>query len=365
MAIPVMTPFVTASGFDLFGLFDDMTNDSFSFSTESANLVTFTFGLQTLSFTGTFTADTASVTAISLKTGASNELFSMMGAGEELFSMAGSGTELAPMPANFAAAYVSDMMLTFTGGGGNDVGWGSNNKDTILGKAGHDVLVGQRGNDTAKGGGGSDFASGGRGKDTLLGQNGHDLLRGERGDDKVKGGNGNDLIEGGTGINKVWGGSGIDTFIMDSSTTGRSVVKDYDLTDIILFTGVASSAGGNPNGLRADLAGGTLADIGKGDIDGLTIKETGAGHLRIMFETYTLVLQNTTASQVGLDQLYFADAGSAAVLAEYDDAGLTRIAGAIEGSDLRVGSHGDVVYGDEASTFMTFGAEATTFADFL
>ncbi len=54
MAISINTTFVAPGGFDMFTFFEGLSKLLFSLSSTAPDLVTFTFGLQTLSFTGTF-----------------------------------------------------------------------------------------------------------------------------------------------------------------------------------------------------------------------------------------------------------------------------------------------------------------------
>ena len=79
---------------------------------------------------------------------------------------------------------------------------GRNGDDTILGRLGHDFLVGAQGEDRISGDAGVDTLYGLEGNDTLRGQNGGDVIFGGRDNDQIAGGNGNDAA--------MWGQDGDD-----------------------------------------------------------------------------------------------------------------------------------------------------------
>jgi len=96
---------------------------------------------------------------------------------------------------------------------------GTNEDDSIYGKAGNDILSGRGGSDALNGGNGNDVLDGGddtdillgdAGNDTLYGHVGNDYLRGHSGDDYLVGGSLNDALFGDKGNDTLWGGSGND-----------------------------------------------------------------------------------------------------------------------------------------------------------
>ncbi len=114
---------------------------------------------------------------------------------------------------------------------GNDIIYGGEGDDLILGLSGDDALFGGDGNDIMIGGSGSDFLFGGDGNDILYGGEdeifedvkgdmllgeGEDLqgniLDGGAGNDIIIGGVREDILLGGTGSDTLEGGAGEDTF---------------------------------------------------------------------------------------------------------------------------------------------------------
>jgi Ca2+-binding RTX toxin-like protein len=117
-------------------------------------------------------------------------------------------------------------MATINGTNFNDNGIdkpmlvGTNEADSIYGKAGNDILSGL---------GGNDYLEGGIGNDQLYGGIGNDDLRGEAGNDYLNGGIGNDYLNGGTGSDKLYGGIGNDKLYGEAGNdflTG-GIGKDY------------------------------------------------------------------------------------------------------------------------------------------
>jgi Ca2+-binding RTX toxin-like protein len=96
--------------------------------------------------------------------------------------------------------------------------------DTLNGGDGSDILIGSDGNDILIGGNGNDGSLmvfrgnqifkaglwGGSGNDTISGGNGNDDLYGDSGTDTLRGGASNDLLQGGSGTDKLFGDSGRD-----------------------------------------------------------------------------------------------------------------------------------------------------------
>ena len=97
---------------------------------------------------------------------------------------------------------------------------GTNQADSIFGKAGNDILSGLGGNDYLEGGTGNDKLYGGTGNDDLRGEAGNDYLNGGIGKDYLDGGTGNDKLYGGSGDDNLWGQAGNDIL------TG-GIGKDY------------------------------------------------------------------------------------------------------------------------------------------
>ncbi|MBK7861546.1 MAG: hypothetical protein IPJ65_23615 [Archangiaceae bacterium] len=106
--------------------------------------------------------------------------------------------------------YGGEASQKIIGGGGNDVIIGGGGGDRILGGDGDDRLVGGAGGDQVRGGKGNDRLDGGRGNDTLRGDADHDRLAGGIGDDHLLGGAGHDGATGGMGIDVLRGGAGDD-----------------------------------------------------------------------------------------------------------------------------------------------------------
>jgi RTX calcium-binding nonapeptide repeat (4 copies) len=81
-------------------------------------------------------------------------------------------------------------------------------KCTIVGTPGKDVLHGTPGADVICGRGGNDILVGAGGNDILIGGAGNDKLEGGPGDDMLIGGGGSDTLDGGAGENMLRGGIG-------------------------------------------------------------------------------------------------------------------------------------------------------------
>lgn len=125
--------------------------------------------------------------------------------------------------------YGFDGADSITGGAGSDTINGNRGDDTIVGLSQTgDWLFGGQGNDTitAVHSTGHNLINGNKGNDTLLGGSAGDTLHGGQGDDMVTGGPGSDLVYGDLGHNTLTGGAGADTF---HAGAGLDVVTDFHL----------------------------------------------------------------------------------------------------------------------------------------
>jgi Ca2+-binding RTX toxin-like protein len=132
---------------------------------------------------------------------------------------------------NFERALGTQWNDSLAGTANADLLSGSGGDDTIDGGGGDDQLFGDDGTDLLNGDAGADFIAGGAGNDELRGDDGDDILNGDVGNDLIFGGAGNDMLTGGAGADVLIGGGGSDIF----------------------------------KGTRAELAGDTLKDFGRGD----------------------------------------------------------------------------------------------------
>ncbi len=96
------------------------------------------------------------------------------------------------------------------GGTGDDIIWGHNPGETLLGGDGNDWIDGGAGNDSLFGGAGNDSVVGGLGNDRLQGDDGNDTLVDLSGHNQVYGGTGDDWAHTGTGNDTVYGDDGND-----------------------------------------------------------------------------------------------------------------------------------------------------------
>ena len=103
-----------------------------------------------------------------------------------------------------------DMIL---GGVGHDVAYGGTGNDTIEGGAGRNILVGNGGDDVLEGGSQQSRIFGGIGDDLVLGGNSRDFLYGGDGNDEIRGRDGNDFADGGEGDDRMFGGIGDDRLL--------------------------------------------------------------------------------------------------------------------------------------------------------
>ncbi len=126
---------------------------------------------------------------------------------------------------------------TIYGGWGNDSLYGQQGEDNLSGGAGNDYLVGGDkldsldGSDNLDGGSGDDTLEGAAKNDTLVGGVGNDSLDGGIGDDTLIGGIGDDTLIGGGGTNVLIGGFGNDTYVINASSDGGTIINNYDPQD--------------------------------------------------------------------------------------------------------------------------------------
>ncbi|MBB3710815.1 Ca2+-binding RTX toxin-like protein [Limimaricola variabilis] len=130
--------------------------------------------------------------------------------------------------------HTGDDRDTIFGGTGNDRIDGGIDDDLILGEEGDDTLTGGEGNDTVFGGDGDDVIRGGldprfpdslnirddrgdrvtdNGRDELFGGKGNDTILGQDDDDTIFGGDGDDYLDGGIDDDTIFGGAGDDRII--------------------------------------------------------------------------------------------------------------------------------------------------------
>jgi predicted extracellular nuclease len=131
---------------------------------------------------------------------------------------------------------------TIYGRGGNDTIAGGLGNDVIFGGDGDDILRGDR-NSSNPGGrkGGDDIIFGGAGNDRIAGKGGNDRLFGGEGDDQIWGDDGDDFLRGGLGNDiligdNFSGGQGRDTFVL-AIGEGTDTILDFELG--IDFIGLA------------------------------------------------------------------------------------------------------------------------------
>ncbi len=118
---------------------------------------------------------------------------------------------------------------------------GSDRDDILAGDIQDNHIQGGFGNDILYGGplGGHDVLEGGSGDDELHGGIGNDLLYGGFDNDKLWGGPGDDKLIGGDGTNELEGGTGDDTFVVETGSYDKAIIKDFgngndkiDLTEL-------------------------------------------------------------------------------------------------------------------------------------
>ena len=115
----------------------------------------------------------------------------------------------------------------YSGNSLNQMYFGLEGNDTILGGAGKDWLYGSDGNDQVSGGNGDDQVYGNAGDDWLSGGAGNDYVRGGTGSDTMAGGAGNDVYRFGSGANVV---------VYDADVNGNDLIlADADSSRDVLY----------------------------------------------------------------------------------------------------------------------------------
>ena len=107
------------------------------------------------------------------------------------------------------AGMVFDKIIEGTPG--DDVLYGTNKADLILGFSGNDKLYGGNGDDCLVGGPGDDQLDGGNGRDVLIGGAGKDSFDAGNGKDALYGGPDDDTLLGHHAPDLLDGGDGVDT----------------------------------------------------------------------------------------------------------------------------------------------------------
>ena len=152
---------------------------------------------------------------------------------------------------------------SLAGGDGHDILIGNAGNDTLDGGDGNDILLGLAGDDSILGGDGADTLEGDTGNDTLNGGNGNDSILAAAGDDSVNGGQGADVIDGGTGNDSISGSSGNDTITGDVGDD--TIFGGADDDSIVAGTGDDSVSGDSGNDVITGDEGNDTLDGGDGD----------------------------------------------------------------------------------------------------
>ena len=127
---------------------------------------------------------------------------------------------------------------SFAGNSDDNIFFGLDGIDRLVGGAGDDRLDGGTGDDIVRGNDGDDTVFGGDGDDIVFGGFGEDNINGGTGIDTLLGGTGNDIIDGrggfdtlngGTGDDVLTGGFNADTFIFEDGF-GNDTITDFAST---------------------------------------------------------------------------------------------------------------------------------------
>ncbi|MEA5496047.1 Ig-like domain-containing protein, partial [Limnoraphis robusta] len=222
-----------------------------------------------------------------------------------------------PEPPVFPRISFDSIPISLEGTENDDILFGSNESERIVGLGGNDWIFGEAGNDSLEGNLGNDFINGGTGDDLIDGGSGNDVLFGWLGEDTLFGNSGNNTLFGGTN----------DLFIPDLN--GRDWLISGDNDDFLQGNeGNDVISGGNGN----DLAfGGKDDDKIYGDLG-----------------------NDTLFGNLGNDTL-IADPGRENIL---DNTNNADVLYGNQGNDLLQGSLGnDTIYGGKENDFAYGGKD--------
>ncbi len=223
----------------------------------------------------------------------------------------------------------NDIIMTgddadfITGGSGNDTINAGIDDDLVEGNSGDDSIIGSHGSDTILGGDGDDTIWGGfgtdpipgtlreepdatdpvptNGLDSILGGAGNDLIYGEDDDDTLYGGIGNDTIDGGVDDDSIFGEQGADLLI---GGEGDDTISGGDGDDTVSGGAGSDVLQGNADrDVFLNVGAGDTVDGGTSGIDFDTLDLTGLGPFSIVNQTVDADGDSTSG------QVNFLDAG--------------------------------------------------------
>ena len=352
---------VAKSGFDLAGFFGDVQDGLFSTSgagTEATGTALFSMDGSTMDFSLDYVTLNGKlhVTAITILDQDATTLVAGTFATPENIGW--------PVWTDMRPLKLFDRLLGQTkfdteGGDGDDTALGGEFRDSLVMKAGNDMAAGGGGQDFVQGGRGLDLLMGGAADDRLQGDGDHDLIICGTGKDFVLAGSGNDVVIVDDGTATVRGGTGRDLIVIDSfsSQAGgspnvlRSTLKDFDpAQDALIFAGVASQAGTNPEGYT------TLADVETGARPGFKWFETTNGTV-IRSGDARVLIKGVEAEEIDLDYLLFTERTARETADLFDPASGDSTIGSGFGGDAFI------AFGSEGTGFIAFGEEATGATD--
>ncbi len=224
-------------------------------------------------------------------------------------------------------------------------------EDVLFGGDGTDSLIGGQGNDTLVGGNGADSLVGGLDDDALFGGNGNDSLNGVQGDDVLSGGAGNDTLVGDQGDDTLTGGSDNDVFNFNARFFGNDLITDFvpgvDRINLSVL-GIADLATILP--FMFEIGGDTLIEFGYGgQAESITIAGVRPGQLAardFIFRVATTGL--TPGSTASADHLF---GGS----------GADTLNGGQGNDTLSAGSGSDTLIGGTGADYLIGGLGADAF----
>jgi Ca2+-binding RTX toxin-like protein len=156
----------------------------------------------------------------------------------------------------------TDASDTLIGGNSKDLLSGLGGDDSLRGGREDDILFGFAGNDTLKGDAGVDVVIAGIGNDTVWGMDGNDILLGNGGNDLLLGGGGDDVLVDYSGSDTLNGGAG-DDFLLSIDQSDK--ITPFD----ILASGGTPSLNESNFGTSLRTTFGADADLGDDDITAL------------------------------------------------------------------------------------------------